>query len=276
MQLDALLLAIVQNAGTAALLWFLIGLLVVVVASALSVLLTRRHLRRRALRVPLSQPVWLAGYAGGFALIVFAAVMFSFTARHISADAAIGQVDVLLSDALRQHGTDFGYRAFGLVTHFGDTAILTLLCIAVAMVLLTQRRPGLALGWVAAIGGNSILNRTLKAIFERTRPLHDQAWLADGWSFPSGHASGAVVAYGMLAYVLLRIAPGVWHLPVIVLATAIAFSTGFSRIYLQVHYLSDVLAGFASGAAWLATCIMSLELARAYRSRRRLASTAQS
>ncbi len=61
----------------------------------------------------------------------------------------------------------------------------------------------------------------------------------------------------MLAFVLLRVLPKAWHLPVVLLATAIAFSVGSSRIFLHVHYPSDVLAGFASGAAWLAVCLVA-------------------
>ena len=100
-----------------------------------------------------------------------------------------------------------------------------------------------------AIGGNAILNRTLKAEFERVRPLHaDGHVLADGWSLPSGHSSGALVAYGMLAYVLIRLAPGAWRMPAVLLAAAIAFATGCSRVFLQMHYATDVAAGFASGA----------------------------
>uniref|UniRef100_UPI00286A84FF phosphatase PAP2 family protein n=1 Tax=Methylibium sp. TaxID=2067992 RepID=UPI00286A84FF len=107
----------------------------------------------------------------------------------------------------------------------------------------------------------------LKALFARARPVHDGgALLAHGYSFPSGHSSGAVVAYGMLAFVLLRVLPKAWHLPVVLLATAIAFSVGSSRIFLHVHYPSDVLAGFASGAAWLAVCLVAAAWVR----RRRL------
>ena len=211
----------------------------------------------------------LLGYGLGFVLIVAAAAVFATIAQYIAADAIIGRFDALLSAAVRQHTSPPAYQIFSWITHFGDTATLTVICLSVATVLVALRRPWLALGFAAAITGNGMLNRTLKAVFERTRPLHDQALLAGGWSFPSGHSSGAVVAYGMLAYVLIRSVPRAWHLPVILLAAAIALSTGFSRIYLQAHYASDVIAGFASGAAWLTVCISSIEFARFYSSRRR-------
>jgi undecaprenyl-diphosphatase len=69
----------------------------------------------------------------------------------------------------------------------------------------------------------------------------------------------------MLAYIAMRRLPPAWHLPALLLATAIAFTTGCSRIFLQVHFASDVLAGFASGLAWLTVCVVSTELTRRYR-----------
>jgi len=102
------------------------------------------------------------------------------------------------------------------------------------------------------------------------RPLHDDGIvLAHGFSFPSGHSSGAVVAYGMLAYVAMRFVPVRWHLALVLCAVALAFSIGASRVFLRVHFASDVIAGFASGSAWLAVCIGSIELTHWYRRRAR-------
>ena len=121
---------------------------------------------------------------------------------------------------------------------------------------------------MVALGGNALLNPLLKRVFERVRPMHEHGLVTElGWSFPSGHTSSATVAYGMLAYVALRTLPAVWHVPALLAAAALAFTVGCSRVFLQVHFASDVLAGFASGAAWLTVCIVSVELARAYRRR---------
>jgi membrane-associated phospholipid phosphatase len=259
--------ALAHGIGAAALLWFFAGLGGTLALSACIVLLLQGHLQRQSSLAPAPATMFL-GYGLGFALIVAAALVFTTIAENIAANAIIGRFDVLLSEAIRQHNSRHAYQIFRWITHFGDTATLTVICIGVAITLIALRRPWLALAFAAAITGNGMLNRTLKAVFERTRPLHDQALLANGWSFPSGHSSGAVVTYGMLAYVLIRSTPRSWHLPIILLAIAIAFSTGFSRIYLQAHYASDVIAGFASGTAWLAVCISSIELARFYRSRR--------
>jgi membrane-associated phospholipid phosphatase len=116
------------------------------------------------------------------------------------------------------------------------------------------------------MAGNGVLNPLLKRIVARARPLHEHGLAhAEGYSFPSGHTSGAVVAYGMLAYLLLRLAPPRWHLPVLLATVALVFTVGCSRVVLQVHWASDVLAGFASGTAWLLVCVVGSEWLRRQR-----------
>ena len=106
---------------------------------------------------------------------------------------------------------------------------------------------------------------------------------AGGYSFPSGHTSGSLVVYGMLAYLCLRLLPPRWHLASVLLASALAFSIGWSRVILQVHWASDVVAGFAFGVAWLTVSIAAIEVTRrmsrrptASRSRRKPRCTASS
>jgi membrane-associated phospholipid phosphatase len=67
----------------------------------------------------------------------------------------------------------------------------------------------------------------------------------------------------MLAFLLLRGLPQAWHLPVVMAAVTLILLVGFSRLFLQVHFFSDVIAGYASGTAWLAVCIASTEIALA-------------
>ena len=117
---------------------------------------------------------------------------------------------------------------------------------------------------MAAVVGNALLNKGLKHLFERDRPAHWHGVVTEtGYSFPSGHASGTLATYGMLAYLVLRLAPPLWHVPALLGAAWLAWMGACSRVLLQVHYASDVLAGLASGSVWLGLCIVGLRYAHA-------------
>lgn len=192
----------------------------------------------------------------GTGCLLCAVLLFAAIASAISGDTALLQFDHALADAMAAHQPAGTLRVFARLTHFGDTVVLTTLCIAGAAALLAGGQRLLAAAWVAAIGGNSLLNHSLKTTFERVRPLHEhgQAW-ETSWSFPSGHSSGTLVAYGMAAWILMQLMPVRWHRPLLLAAVAIALATALSRIVLHVHFASDVVAGLASGTAWLTLCI---------------------
>jgi undecaprenyl-diphosphatase len=196
-------------------------------------------------------------------------VVFVSLANSLSREAMLIWFDQAISDALSANLAPRALQVFAALTHLADTATLTVLCAVGTLVLVARHQRGLALVWVLAIAGNGILNQSLKLLIGRVRPLDPEgALLAQGLSFPSGHSSGAVVAYGMLAYLALRLLPKAWHLPALVAALALALTIGISRVVLHVHFASDVAAGFASGAAWLALCITSYELVRCWRGKR--------
>lgn len=200
----------------------------------------------------------------GAVCLLCALLLFAALASAVSGDGRLVQFDHALADAMAAHQAAGTLRLFAHLTHFGDTIVLTTLCIVgAAALLLVGGERLLAAAWIAAIGGNSLLNHSLKAIFERVRPLHEhgQTW-ETSWSFPSGHSSGTLVAYGMAAWILMQLLPARWHLPVLLGAVAIALVTALSRIVLHVHFASDVMAGFASGAAWLTLCITVAALFR--------------
>lgn len=203
--------------------------------------------------------------AVSFAIIVGAAALFAAIADEIGDGETLGRADQAFADGIAQ-GVPIGViRWFARVTHLGDPWLLALWCVLGAVLLVLRGQRAIALGFVLAIAGNGVLNTTLKHIFERVRPLHDRnIATADGWSFPSGHASGSLVTYGMIAYALVSVMPSRWRLPVTLAATVIAVTIASSRVFLRVHFASDVLAGFASGTAWLAACIVSIELTCRY------------
>lgn len=213
---------------------------------------------------PLSPTLYLTvRLAAGFAVVVGGAWVFAELAEKLGTDGSMGRADQALADSLRSHLPPAALQVFAMLTHLADTATIVGVCLLVAVILLRRGRRWLALGWVLAVAGNGLLNTTLKQIFARVRPVHDDGLVAaHGFSFPSGHSSGAVVVFGMLAYVLCRFVPPRWYLPLVLAAVALAFSVGVSRVFLRVHFASDVLAGFASGTAWLVVCVASMEVTR--------------
>lgn len=205
----------------------------------------------------------------GFAIILGAAAVFSEMMEALDAEEELGLFDSRLAEVLSQTLSPTVLRVVSIATHLGDPITLTVLVAVVGVLLIARGRRWLALGWVAAGAGNGVLNLALKQIFARVRPVHDHGLaVADGFSFPSGHTSGSVVVYGMLAYLAARLLPPRWQLPAVLLAVTVAFAMGVSRVLLQVHWASDVLAGYASGLAWLTVCVISIEALRHYRRRR--------
>jgi undecaprenyl-diphosphatase len=142
------------------------------------------------------------------------------------------------------------------VTALGGTTIVLPLTLLVAGYLALVRKRGAALFLLAAILGAVALGALLKLGFERPRPdLVEHGVLTYTWSFPSGHATGAAATYLTLGALLARFQPRrrvkVYILSVAVLITV---AVGLSRIYLGVHWPTDVLAGWTVGAGWALLC----------------------
>ncbi len=106
-----------------------------------------------------------------------------------------------------------------------------------------------AIALLASVIGSSLLNMWLKLLFARPRPSVFTPLIAETtYSFPSGHTMGAVSLYGFAAYLLWRQGQRVWAVGALLFGLLIAFS----RIYLGVHYPSDVIGALAVGVVWLA------------------------
>lgn len=240
-------------------------LVVLLVVCAMAVVSVRRYGGHIAMG-HWPRPVLLSVcFASGAGVLMATAAVFAEMMESLDAEEEIGHFDERLTETLARELPEVALRLFGAVTHLGDPITLTLLVFAVAVLLIARRQTSLAFAWAVACAGAGVLNRALKSVFERVRPLHEHGFAqADGFSFPSGHTSGSVVVYGMLAYLCLRLLPPRWHLPSVLLATAVAFSAGWSRVFLQVHWASDVVAGFAFGVAWLTVCVAAIEMARRY------------
>ena len=216
----------------------------------------------------------LVAYLTAYAVIAFFAAfaglaLFVELADEIEPGEDIAAFDDAFTASLRASTTQATLEFFKLATRLGDVAFLFAVATLVALVLIAKRKRLLAAIWIIATAGNGFLTLALKALFERTRPLHEHGLLLyEDWSFPSGHASGSLAVYTMLIYLALRGREvRWWHLPVLVVTMALVLMVGFSRVFLQVHYLSDVLAGYIVASSWLCVCIAGAEIAHARRSR---------
>ncbi|MFD1674490.1 phosphatase PAP2 family protein [Alicyclobacillus fodiniaquatilis] len=132
--------------------------------------------------------------------------------------------------------------------------------VAIASVMFYRR--GLkqeALGMLAANATGSGFNEGLKYLFRRRRPDIHRIVPAHGYSFPSGHSMGSVMFYGTLSYFICRHSTSlIGKFLVGAFSTFMVGMTGLSRIYLGVHYPSDVFAGYAAGGTWLNSSIKAL------------------
>ncbi len=142
------------------------------------------------------------------------------------------------------------------VTGVGGAGILTLLTLASAGFLLIQRKSHLAAYLLAAVAGGTIVSTLLKLGFDRPRPeLVPHGQIVYTSSFPSGHSMLSAVVYLTLGALL---ASGQTNLRVrayvIGLAVFVTVLIGMSRVYLGVHWPTDVLAGWTAGAAWALLC----------------------
>jgi membrane-associated phospholipid phosphatase len=122
-------------------------------------------------------------------------------------------------------------------------------------ILLVRRDPRPGLWLLVAFTGAWFLSNGFKALLDRPRP---ETGLVDatGTAFPSGHATQGTAFFLMLAIVLTAALPGHWRRPAAAAAITIGVLSGLSRIYLGVHWLTDVVGGFALGLAWLALLLI--------------------
>jgi membrane-associated phospholipid phosphatase len=179
--------------------------------------------------------------------------------------------DQRVADWLHGRATDPLTDVFRAFTWTGNGGFLAIV-VAFAAVLLWRRGYVTdALFVMFAFVGAEVITFGMKQGFRRERPFfEDPLATASSFSFPSGHSLVSLAVYGSIAIVVARHAPSRRvAVAVICLAAAWILAIGFSRLYLGVHFLSDVVAGFAAGAAWLALLYLALEARTRYTSRYR-------
>ncbi|MES2176285.1 MAG: phosphatase PAP2 family protein [Gemmatimonadota bacterium] len=197
---------------------------------------------------------------GGIVLATLLLCAFAALARAIPERGAT-VLDAMVVNWMNHHQADGFATFFTWVSWLGDTALTGLLAVAVVILIHRRRWAAAATIPVASIGG-MYLDIALKTLFHRGRPDAAVEFIAGTtWSFPSGHSMASLVGYGIVAYFRFENERNTQHQLRIVLSTcSIVAAVGLSRLYLGVHYISDVLGGFLAGAIWLLLCIEGYRL----------------
>jgi undecaprenyl-diphosphatase len=144
-----------------------------------------------------------------------------------------------------------------VVSAMGSEIVL-ILGVVLLVMFLWQRRWGAAVSLFLVVVGAQVLNNILKQAFQRERPNPVSGLIdAQQFSFPSGHAMVAAAFYLFIAYMAWRLLHGRWQRAAVVGGLVLlVLLIGISRLYLEVHYLSDVIAGFLAGALWALVVVL--------------------
>jgi len=200
----------------------------------------------------------------GFLISASALWLFGSITEDVVHHEALTAVDLSFNTWMRAHATPLGDHVAIAISFIGGPMAMTIIALVVGM-MLVRRSAWLTLSvWLAAFVVGAFLDWMLKSMIRRPRPVGAERFIHGvSFSYPSGHSMGSLIGFAMLAYLLVELwPPARRHRTVVVITTiALVLLVGWSRLYLGVHYLSDVIAGFAAGAVWVTACITGLELA---------------
>ncbi|MEO7995998.1 MAG: phosphatase PAP2 family protein [Gemmatimonadaceae bacterium] len=176
--------------------------------------------------------------------------------------STVAQWDTMVLEWFRAQSTPQLDRFFYAFTLLGTPTAMIFYALGGVSFLMKRRQWSLIYCWDTVFIGTVALTISLKNMFHRGRPSGAERFLTSAsFGFPSTHAVSAVACFGAIAYVLTKVAytERDQRAIVIIVATLFILLMGISRLYLGVHYLSDVVTGFVVGGAWLAVCLWSLK-----------------
>jgi undecaprenyl-diphosphatase len=175
-------------------------------------------------------------------------------------------IDMLIFDKIKPRVNENNNKTMLFITLLGKHQFLIPAnLILIFYFLLIKKQTWFSIRVITIAISSLVLMLLLKQLFQRKRPLSPLLKAAKGLSFPSGHAIMAVTFYGLLIYILQHSITIDWlKWLVTVLVTVLIILIGFSRIYLRVHYASDVAAGFIIGLLWLLISLAVLKWLEGY------------
>jgi undecaprenyl-diphosphatase len=203
---------------------------------------------------PSRESVHAAPLAAGVLLTLLCAAAFGVLAEQVRAGAPITRLDGALAAWFHAHATA-GLTLFMLAITWLHSAWGILAMTAVfGGWLYRERLHDWLVALVVTVPGGMLLNVAFKHVFQRARPHFDHPLLTLAtYSFPSGHTASATVLYGFLVLFLATRGNARWRIAAAGAVMAVCL-VALSRMYLGVHYLSDVLAAACEGGMWLAAC----------------------
>jgi len=146
------------------------------------------------------------------------------------------------------------------VTHVGDLYGYIAIILTLGIILLLKRRFDLIIQIVSVVVSSALLNLFLKSLINRPRPYGEALVKVNFHSFPSGHAMSAIVFYGLIIYLIFKLTKNVSiKLFSSIFCISLILLIGLSRIYLGVHYPTDVLAGYSFGFTYLVVTIFIIK-----------------
>ena len=205
----------------------------------------------------------------GVIAVIVATWIFIAIAEDVVTGDPLVVVDARFSNWLHEHAVQPLTKLMLLVSMVHAPLGITIMTLAVSAWLWRRRLYYWVLRIMLSVFGGMLLNVLLKHIFRRPRPhFANPIVTLTSYGFPSGHTMMATVFYGSLcAFAISRTSSWRWRAVEIFIALFMIALVGFSRIYLGVHYLSDVLGAIAEGLAWLALVLTSVEILQRRRER---------
>lgn len=201
---------------------------------------------------------------GTFVVIGAAWLFGAVTEDVVNQDVPLGTLDLNVANWLHAHATPRLTAVMIFTSHLGAPLTVAAITLVVAVFLCWHGYRYRLLALLLAVPGGALVNVIVKHVIHRHRPqFSDPILVLTSYSFPSGHALGSSVLYGILAAMLVwHVRDWRWRALALVAATMVIALIGFSRIYLGVHYLSDVIAGYLEGVVWLGACIAAVAALR--------------
>ena len=215
------------------------------------------------MRIPPAEQARLVLRLGAAALLMLvAASLFGIVAADVVSGDRITLLDAEIASRLRAWATPPLTTWMLIVTHLHSMTAVCIYGAVAAAAMARWRRIRSLVTVLVCVGGGLALNVLMKHAFQRPRPVLDDPLLTlDTYSFPSGHVLGSTLVYGLLVVLVFRhTRRPLWRLLAAAGALAAIGLVAFTRMYLGVHYLSDVIAGFLEGVVWLALCLSALHM----------------